>query len=1125
MKSLFKKIWIETAVIFFLSLTPLLWFKNNAVIVGHDNIFGLNPIIFLVGRLSTWINHGFGQAQDLIMGTIPIHLIDAAPYFLGFSLQTTEKLVYIFWFLAIGISIYILAYTLNPRSLTFRLLTVVLYQFNFFLLQGWWIGERTKFSAYVALPLLLAVFIKVRRGELNVVRGAIFNSLIFFVFNAGGLYGIPLYGGLFVVILGYILFFSFINFVEKKYEVVKRLLLLTLFSLIGFILVNSYYLFPAINKFGSEYKSEVLSSGGVAGITEWANEISANSSFINIFRLQGVSEWYDNTDHPYAKYFLSNPILIVVSFLWPSLIFFSILKGKEKEKVTDTTYFFFIFLLGVFFTAGTHPPSGFLYTFFLKIVPGFISFRSPYFKFAPAVFLSSSILISYAVDKASGKWKKIAFCSLLIIIFAYHFPYFTGNFFTWKKDFSTRVNVPDYVFQFGNWLNKEKKDDGRILVLPPNNPDFQYSTYNWGYLSFQEVTTLLSNKSVVINNDRLSNQEKVLLSTLYVAFTRNDLPKIFKLAKLLRIRYVLLQKDAAWKIYLHSSYISLDPSFYEKHLTKNNFSLLKKFGEWEIYEIDQDTLPSIFLTNGLNVLDGSYTDIPSYISFSQNSESFFVRGDENIVKKIKLAQEMLSNYYLPECVNCSNKNIPVIKFPKRAILPDSPFYPLILFKEKIAERKISGKSKIYHDLGISLKRASEINQMVFEHKELTKTVMDRFDAVLKNITSNLNSLPNYEDKVQTAKDINYYMSAERDFLFPAFGFYITGGDSATIFARALDSIAVVEKAIDPFLFKLDVVNNRLYKLSLDSSGVFEMILGREELNRILRENSNVRIEIDGVITRDIKIDSNILSNEWLSFGKIRMEKGVHFIKLSFPEPNNIIGHFNKERVAFNIDSESSCFAAKINNFDNKNIYGVRVDYRNDFTDNLFLYIWEQTAKEKRLNSVNTLKSGITDGRFTRLLQANSDSRDVFLGLCARGLTLDTLNQKINARVTDYIQRPLIAFKPEQEKVNATQSVYAEKISPVKYKIRFTNTESNSALFFMEGFDKGWSMSEFQKNHFRADGYANAWMIDKLGTFDLVLEYNPQKIFYFGLFISVISVISCISYLFYVKFKKQQHDSR
>ena len=66
--------------IFFLSLTPLLWFRKNEVIVGHDNVFALNPIIFLAGRLSTWVEHGFGQGQDLIMGTAMIHLIDAIPY-------------------------------------------------------------------------------------------------------------------------------------------------------------------------------------------------------------------------------------------------------------------------------------------------------------------------------------------------------------------------------------------------------------------------------------------------------------------------------------------------------------------------------------------------------------------------------------------------------------------------------------------------------------------------------------------------------------------------------------------------------------------------------------------------------------------------------------------------------------------------------------------------------------------------------------------------------------------------------------------------------------------------------------------------------------------------------------
>ena len=180
MKKLFRyRTFLEILFIFFLSLTPLLWFERGTIIVGHDNVFAIDPVTFLQGRLFTWVDHGFGQSQDLIMGTIPIHLIDAIPYVLGLPFQATEMAVYVFWFFLIGISAYILARQFREQSWVFRLLVVILYQFNFFLLQGWWIGERTKFSAYIALPLIFTLFLRVHRGETSVFKSAVLVSLIF----------------------------------------------------------------------------------------------------------------------------------------------------------------------------------------------------------------------------------------------------------------------------------------------------------------------------------------------------------------------------------------------------------------------------------------------------------------------------------------------------------------------------------------------------------------------------------------------------------------------------------------------------------------------------------------------------------------------------------------------------------------------------------------------------------------------------------------------------------------------------------------------------------------------------------------------------------------------------------
>ena len=156
------------------------------------------------------------------------------------------------------------------------------------------------------------------------------------------------------------------------------------------------------------------------------------------------------------------------------------------------------------FAAGTHEPLGFIYIFLVKTIPGFGIFRTPYFKFAPAIYLAASLLCALGIHRLPVQIKRWASALLIVFVLAFHFPFFTGEFFSWRKGFSTRLTVPSHVFAFGNWLNQEKKDDYRVLVLPPNNPDLRYSMYDWGYLSFQSIATLVSHNPVIINNDQLN---------------------------------------------------------------------------------------------------------------------------------------------------------------------------------------------------------------------------------------------------------------------------------------------------------------------------------------------------------------------------------------------------------------------------------------------------------------------------------------------------------------------------------------------------------------------------------------------------------------------------------------------
>ena len=69
-----------------------------------------------------------------------------------------------------------------------------------------------------------------------------------------------------------------------------------------------------------------------------------------------------------------------------------------------------------------------------------------------------------------------------------------------------------------------------------------------------------------------------------------------------------------------------------------------------------------------------------------------------------------------------------------------------------------------------------------------------------------------------------------------------------------------------------------------------------------------------------------------------------------------------------------------------------------------------------------------------------------------------------------------------------------------------------------------------KDHFIANGYANSWWVpveinssqgkSNTNSFEIILEFKPQRLFEIGIFISMLTLICCLSYLVYYGIKKR-----
>ncbi len=121
------------------------------------------------------------------------------------------------------------------------------------------------------------------------------------------------------------------------------------------------------------------------------------------------------------------------------------------------------------------------------------------------------------------------------------------------------------------------------------------------------------------------------------------------------------------------------------------------------------------------------------------------------------------------------------------------------------------------------------------------------------------------------------------------------------------------------------------------------------------------------------------------------------------------------------------------------------------------------------------------------------------------------------------------IKPKTSAQDTGQiEIKSEFINPVKYKVELKVPDDRyTFLFFNEAYDENWKAISKQTksvigNHFIANGYANAWVLNGLQndgqTKCLMLKYNVQDQFYVGLIISFSVMICCFTGLFIILFR-------
>lgn len=276
-----------------------------------------------------------------------------------------------FWivpFLLISIfSSYMLSGLFIKKSI-YRLISVLIYSFNTYILLIVAGGQFGVAFAYGISPLVFYTFIRFLKNQ-NLKRAillGLFSGVI-----------VALDPRIAIIIFLVMSFWLIFNFKNCNFKTIKFILL----SLLVSFILNLYWLLPIL--FTRNAILNIADYSSLSGV-----KFLSFATFENALSLLHPN-WPENI---FGKiYFFKFEFLII------PLLGFSVLLLKAKREIL---FFVFLVLIGAFLGKGTNEPFGQVYIFFFQYIPGFSVFRDST-KFFLLVALCYSILIPYFLENFS----------------------------------------------------------------------------------------------------------------------------------------------------------------------------------------------------------------------------------------------------------------------------------------------------------------------------------------------------------------------------------------------------------------------------------------------------------------------------------------------------------------------------------------------------------------------------------------------------------------------------------------------------------------------------------------------------------------------------------------------------
>ena len=941
-----------------------------------------------------------------------------------------------------------------------------------------------------------------------------------------------------IVFMIAIFFILLIYFLLRNIKIKTLILPIILVAIVTFLL-NAFILTPFINDaFGDKaiyksYTSSVITYNGDADL------YSAAIPFTTRFYNSNLVDKYSDLGH-----FLANPLFISWTFFVLFLALLSVFFTQDKKDKKLVYISLFAFLLLIFIAKGANPPFGEIYRWSLSHIPIAKLFRTTSTSIIGAVIFYT-LLVTMSIHFISKKWKPA-----LPIIVILHVIMLYGIYLGYKLEnpYNIRqkgISIPNEYFEMGNILDNLKKD-GKVLILPFNDG---YVAKSWYYMG-QSLLPWLTKKPVIANGISMAGNIDTLSKNTICVVT-----------SLYNISYVVREKD------VRDKQIKKNITFPGSKIFENQY--------FELYKTnDSCFFPRFYIPQNSIYFKGNPGDIIYLINLPIYKNSLIFTNPDLNTKKQEETEKKLTGIANTTVVAPSSKSIESsilsttymygnlgqdrmigeIIYPFIRISPNSIFYPFILWKENnsLKNKKLLKRQLLDLQLLYASKRIKEIDRWGVKNsswqisQKRFKETMEDAIKIAATSSESRNNLELVYEYIQGFKKKIAELSRTRPFW------------EKNRINKWKDTFASLEVDTES-KYHFSDYDNVSYTFLLPSYGNYKGYMLLDQGRSLGEESTDLSISFNNtqIASYSAKetVDKNILE-----LGTFNIQAKKNNITVRITNKQNIIdsSEWNTaERMqAVTIDSEGILFSPNLKVasggvYSNPVIYQeikkwipgatylLKIRHKEQDGANLHLRlrekrnIYDKNTDSWHIGELNIFNDDINSkpksDELKLLVTADKDATGAYIYLSGINGTVTVESVALERIIVPHIF--FVISKDQEDFTVKHPTVSFTKENPTKYTVTVNNLKKQTSLVFSETFDKGWKIYGKdniyfpEAQHFLANGYANAWLINSQNTNDdgsgqFTIEYVSQRFFYIGIIISIISIFVCSVYGIYKFFRKK-----